>query len=87
MQNISSDYVVPSSTGGKMSQGNIFKSVKNILAKLGISKFGLHISSHTFGDNNTAMNINLAIMSKLMGHSNTSITSKYYVRVTNKTKR
>ena len=86
-QHINSDYVVPSSTGGKMSQGNIFKSVKNILTKLGISKFGLHIFRHTFGDNNAAMNINLAVMSKLMGHSNTSITSKYYVRVTNKTKR
>ncbi len=86
-QHISSDYVLPSSTGGKMSQGNIFKSVKNILAKLGITKFGLHIFRHTFGDNNAAMNINLAVISKLMGHSNTSITSKYYVRVTNKTKR
>ena len=86
-QHIRSDYVVPSSSGGKMSQGNIFKSVKQILAKLGISKYGLHIFRHTFGDNNAAMNINLAVMSKLMGHSNTSITSKYYVRVTNKTKR
>ena len=65
-----------------MSQGNIFRSVKNILAKLGINKFGLHIFRHTFGDNNAAMNINLAVMSELMGHSNTSITSKYYVRVT-----
>jgi hypothetical protein len=27
-QHISSDYVIPSSTGGKMSQGNIFKSKK-----------------------------------------------------------
>lgn len=86
-QHISSNYVVPSSTGGKMSQGNIFKAVKKILTKLGIDKFGLHIFRHTFGDNNAAMNINLAVMSKLMGHSNTSITSKYYVRVTNKTKR
>ncbi|MFN7093859.1 MAG: hypothetical protein ACK4M7_00700 [Burkholderiales bacterium] len=32
------------------------------------------------------MNINLAIMSKLVGHSNTSISSKYYVRVNNKAK-
>jgi integrase/recombinase XerD len=86
-QHISSNYVVPSSTGGRMSQGNIFKSIKNILTNLGIKKFGLHIFRHTFGDNNAAMNINLAVMSKLMGHSNTSITSKYYVRVTNKTKR
>lgn len=52
---------------------------------LGINKFSLHIR-HTFGDNNAAMNINLAVMSKLIGHSNTSITSKYYVRVTNKSK-
>ncbi|MBY0379698.1 MAG: tyrosine-type recombinase/integrase [Burkholderiales bacterium] len=86
-KHISSNYVVPSSTGGIMSQGNIFKSVKNILAKLGINKYGLHIFRHTFGDNNAAMNVNLAVMSKLMGHSNTSITSKYYVRVSNKTKR
>ena len=86
-QHITSDYVVPSTTGGKMSQGNIFRSVKSILTNIGINKFGLHIFRHTFGDNNAAMNINLAVMSKLMGHSNTSITSKYYVRVTNKTKR
>lgn len=84
---ISSSYIIPSTSGGKMAQGNIFKSVKHILAKLGITKYGLHIFRHTFGDNNAAMNINLAVMSKLMGHSNTSITSKYYVRVTNKTKR
>ncbi|MFN7094134.1 MAG: tyrosine-type recombinase/integrase [Burkholderiales bacterium] len=77
-KHIQSDYVIPSSTGGKMSQGNIFKAVKQLLEKQGITKHGLHIFRHTFGDNNAAMNINLAVMSKLMGHSNTSITSKYY---------
>lgn len=86
-KHITSDYVVPSTTGGKMNQGNIFKTVKLLLEKLGIVKHGLHIFRHTFGDNNAAMNINLAVMSKLMGHSNTGVTSKYYVRVNNKTKR
>ncbi|MFN7094853.1 MAG: tyrosine-type recombinase/integrase, partial [Burkholderiales bacterium] len=86
-KHIQSDYVIPSSTGCKMSQGNIFKAVKQLLEKQGITKHGLHIFRHTFGDNNAAMNINLAVMSKLMGHSNTSITSKYYVRVNDKTKR
>lgn len=84
---IESNLVIPSSTGGKMSQGNIFKTVKNLLQKQGIAKYGLHIFRHTFGDNNAALNINLAVISKLMGHSNTSITAKYYVRVSNKTKR
>lgn len=84
---IKSNYVVPSSTGGKMAQGNIFKAVKILLQKQGINKFGLHIFRHTFGDNSAALDINLAVMSKLMGHSSTSITSKYYVRVNNKTKR
>ncbi len=82
-----SNYVIPSSTGGKMAQGNIYITIKKLLAKQGINKFGLHIFRHTFGDNNAAMNINLAVMSKLMGHSSTAITSKYYVRVSNKTKR
>ncbi len=86
-KHLTSAYVVPSTMGGKMNQGNIFKSVKLLLEKLGIAKHGLHIFRHTFGDNNAAMNINLAVMSKLMGHSNTAITSKYYVRVNNKTKR
>jgi len=65
----------------------VFKSIKNILAALGIVKYGLHIFRHTFGDNAAAMNINLALMSKLMGHSSTEITSKYYVRVSNKIRR
>jgi hypothetical protein len=43
----------------------IFLNQKNILVNLGIIKFGLHIFRHTFGDN-AAMNINLAVMSKLM---------------------
>jgi integrase/recombinase XerD len=86
-KHITSNYIVPSLSGGSMSQGNMYKMIKNLLQKIGITKYGLHIFRHTFGDNNAAMNINLAVMSKLMGHSSTSVTSKYYVRVSNKTKR
>ncbi len=86
-KHLTSIYVVPSYNGQKLEQGNVFRSIKKLLHQEGVFKQGLHIFRHTFGDNNASMNINLAVMSKLMGHSNIATTAKYYVRVNDKTKR
>jgi site-specific recombinase XerD len=72
-----------------MQYMNIFTYNKRLLEKLYINpkKAGLHIYRHTLASNLVEQNINLETIKEILGHSDISITSRYYAKVSEKAKR
>jgi len=65
----------------KPTQGStyriLYRKFKNILDKLGIEDVGLHTLRHTFGSRGAMAGIDLATLSKMMGHSSIKTTMIY----------
>ena len=46
-----------------------------------VSNYGFHAYRHTFGTKLAASGVSLQTLSSLMGHSDISVTAKYYIKV------
>ena len=86
-KHITSEFVIPGSTGNKSFRNSIYGSVKAILAKQGISNVWLHKFRHTFGQNKVNEEVNISTITELMGHATPAVTFKYYLRNNKKAKR
>lgn len=51
----------------------------DILKKAGIKKRNFHILRHTFATRAASKNMQLSVLSRLLGHSNISVTLKRYI--------
>jgi len=86
--NITSNIVFTTKDGNKLSYENIFRVNKNILKKLNIkNRSGLHIYRHTYARDLVSRNINLETIKELLGHSDISITSRYYAKTNEENKK
>lgn len=69
------------------SSGELYdkRSLRHTLDRLhedtGVSKHGFHAYRHTFGTTLAAKGVALQTLSSLMGHSDISVTAKYYIKV------
>ena len=69
------------------SSGELYdkRSLRHTLDRLhedaGVSKHGFHAYRHTFGTMLAARGVALQTLSSLMGHSDISVTAKYYIKV------
>ena len=86
-KHISSEYVIPGSTGQRSFRNSIYLSVRSLLAKQGISAVWLHKFRHTFGQNKVNEGVNSTTITELMGHANPMVTYKFYLRNNKKAKR
>jgi len=77
---IKSDFLFPNKNGNKISRFTLYTFNKRFLEKLYINKSGLHIYRHTFARQMVAKKENLATISQWLGHSDVSITYRYYAR-------
>lgn len=86
-KHIDSEYVIPSSTGKQSFRNSIYISVRSLLAKQGIKSVWLHKFRHTFGQNKVNEGVNSTTITELMGHTNPTVTYKFYLRNNKKAKR
>ena len=70
----------------KITYDSLFTFNKTITRKLDISNKGLHAYRHYFARKWVEDNKNLQTLSELLGHTNISITSKYYAKASEKAK-
>lgn len=61
------------------SERNLHKTFNMILKRAGITPGGVHMLRHTFASILFHKNVRIEIISKLMGHKDTSVTSKIYI--------
>jgi len=79
-QNLNTDFLFPNNNGKSISRFTLYNFNTRFLSKLLIKKTGLHIYRHTFARMMVAKKENLATISQWLGHSDISITHKYYAR-------
>lgn len=78
--NITSDYVCCTNVGTLNSARNLQRSLDRLIGKTNISKrVTLHTLRHTFGSTLLRRGVNIEVVSKLMGHSNITITYNKYI--------
>ena len=77
------DYVCLNKDGNIANQRNITRTLNAMLvrAKCDVKKCGMHTLRHSFGSYLVSQNINIAVVSKLMGHKDVSTTYNIYIHV------
>ena len=84
---INSIYLICTKTSKPLPYDNLLRINKRVLEKLRINnKNGLHIYRHTFARELVNKNINLETIKEILGHSDISITSRYYAKTNEENK-
>lgn len=76
-------YVVLSAEGNPLKTRHFERSVNYIYKQAGIEASGLHILRHTFASMLFERNVDIKVISRLLGHSDVSTTYNIYIHLTN----
>ena len=76
------NYVFTAQTGELYYPSNTRVALKRLCNKIGVEPKGWHAFRHTYGSRYAAAGVPIEQVSKLMGHSDISVTSKYYLNIT-----
>ncbi len=79
--------IFTTSTGTYYYRRNIVRSLGRLYKRIGVPYHKFHAYRHTFGTNLSRAGVPIEETSKLMGHSDISITAKYYIDVNAERKR
>jgi site-specific recombinase XerD len=63
-----------------INRSNLWTIMTGIFRRAGVDQTGLHILRHTFARRLVNSNTNLKTISELLGHSDVSITAKFYAK-------
>ena len=80
------DYIFTTKTGELYFPSNMRTALKRLCLRIGIEPKGWHAFRHTYGSRYAAAGVPIEQVSKLMGHSDISVTSKYYLNITSEQK-
>jgi integrase len=80
-KNILSDIVCCSETGGYSLARSIQRALDTIVAGTELPHIWVHLLRHTFGSELIRKGVEISVVSKLMGHSNTTTTYNTYIHV------
>lgn len=72
-------YVIATNTGQIVQNGAFQNMLNNMLKQLGIAHIGIHSLRHTFATNLIHHDVDVKVVSKLLGHSSVNITYNTYV--------
>ncbi len=75
------NYLFTTSNGTFYDRRNVAKSLNRLYKRIGVEHHKFHAYRHTFGTNLSRAGVPIEETSKLMGHSDISMTAKYYVYV------
>ena len=70
-----------------INRSNLWTIMTGIFRRAGVDQTGLHILRHTFARRLVNSNTNLKTISELLGHSDVSITAKFYAKTNEDNKR
>lgn len=79
--------IFTTSTGKYYYRRNVSRSLGRLYKRIGVSYHRFHAYRHTFGTNLSRAGIPIEETCKLMGHSDISITAKYYINISAERKR
>ena len=79
-------YVMANSDKGVITYRNLFRILDNILTKNNIDHGSIHSLRHTFATRLFKNNVDVKVISELLGHSDISITYDIYTHVINEQK-
>lgn len=80
------DFVFTTSSGSFYYQSTLRKQFNRLCDKIKVTPRGFHAFRHTFGTRLAAAGIPIQTVSKLMGHSDISVTAKYYINISDSEK-
>lgn len=80
------DFVFTTSSGSFYYQSTLRKSFNRLCAAVRVTPRGFHAFRHTFGTRLAAGGVPIQTVSKLMGHSDISVTAKYYINISDNEK-
>lgn len=75
------DFIFTTSSGHFYYQSTLRKSFSRLCRSLDIAPRGFHAFRHTFGTRLAAAGVPIQTVSKLMGHTDINVTSKYYINI------
>lgn len=78
---ISSPYVCATRKSTRETPRNLLRCLSWVLRDTGITDVNLHTLRHTFGSTLIRRGVDVAIVSKLMGHADINITYKTYIHI------
>lgn len=78
-QGIETDFVIATSSGKMVVQNSFYRIFQNMQKSLGIQPVSVHALRHTFASNLIKANIDVKVVSQLLGHSSVKITYDTYV--------
>ena len=81
------DFIFTTNTGRLYELASVRHSLNKIHAAAGVPEYGLHAYRRTFASRLAAAGTPIQVLSDLLGHSDISVTAKYYINVSNKEKR
>ena len=67
--------------GTRVNPRNLDRMFRNICSAIGLEKNGVHSLRHTFASMLFARGAEVQVVSKLLGHSSTTITSDIYIHL------
>jgi len=73
--------------GTIINRSNLWTIISGMFRRAGVDRRGLHILRHTFATRLVSADVNLVTISSLLGHSNISITAKFYAKTNEANKR
>ena len=75
------DYLFSNAGGGRLSYESLRYQCMLACKDAGVKYHGLHVFRHTFATNQFYKGTNVKILSKMLGHSETSVTYNIYVHL------
>ena len=75
------EYLFTTNTGKLYSQPSIRQACRRFYKRIGVTQRGFHCFRHTYGTRLAAAGVPIQTVCRLLGHSDISVTSKYYVDV------
>lgn len=74
-------YIFSHNSGKPMNLRNLNRAHDHILERAGISHIGIHALRHTFASQLFANKVDIKVISKLLGHSDVSVTYNIYIHL------
>ncbi|MCI7302202.1 MAG: site-specific integrase [Clostridiales Family XIII bacterium] len=81
------EYLFTTENGTWYYKRNVTRALKRLYKRIGVPYHKFHSFRHTFGTNLSRTGVPIEETAKLMGHSDISITAKYYINVNAERKR
>ena len=75
------EYIMSTEKGTRVNPRNLDRMFRNICSAIGLEKNGVHSLRHTFASMLFARGAEVKVVSKLLGHSSTTITSDIYIHL------